>query len=85
MTDVTTNHDLVEPLLPLDDEQDVETTTATMENGETLSSCALENDANNAIGSGSNGTEDFSIKEEISAMIDLGIPLAVSFFCRMVS
>jgi hypothetical protein len=77
MTDATTNGDLAEPLLPLD-----EVETAAVENGDSPSSCALAGDDDNGA---SSNMQAFSMKEEILEMVYLGIPLAVSFFCRMVS
>ena len=87
----TTNQDLVEPLLPSNggDEHHhgAVTTTACI-----ADTCVSSSDNNNGDNNSTNSSsqdvhpeddETFSVQNEIIEMFHLGLPLAVSFFCRM--
>lgn len=82
-----TNQNLVEPLLS----QEEQNATAIAPNDESLNAQLLVNSGNNDDGNeSSTATSEsnetlaaFSIAAELGEMASLGIPLAVSFFCRM--
>ncbi|CAB9530570.1 Probable multidrug resistance protein NorM (Partial), partial [Seminavis robusta] len=75
-TNPTTQEELAEPLLPQGDDVESippEDVCATTDN---------DDNNNDDTGDGDSNTE-FSFQNEVAEMVNLGIPLAVSFFCRM--
>lgn len=83
MDNSTTTAALSEPLLSSQDEQQLAVVTASLpSDGD--SSCPQPEDRNNDAPPSNEPSSDFSIQSELMEMLHLGIPLAVSFFCRMV-
>lgn len=75
-----TNQDLVQPLLS---EEEQRRATASNECLEVDVNSFGEDNESCTTTSESNETSSFSIAAELREMVSLGIPLAVSFFCRM--
>jgi len=76
------NNGLEEPLLPGSKEElDIEETS--LENAESLATPSVSTTENGEDDGDNNAVSVFSIQGEIWEMCSLGIPLAVSFFCRM--
>jgi len=66
--------ELLEPLLPLDDVDD----NRLINDGEADLPCPQEEE-----NVSEQDQEVFSIRKEVIEMLSLGLPLAISFFCRM--
>jgi len=76
------NNGLEEPLLPGSKEEvDIEETS--LENAESPATPSVSTTENGEDDGDNNAVSVFSIQGEIWEMCSLGIPLAVSFFCRM--
>lgn len=74
--ETTTQQELAEPLLSLPEEEE-EVASSENASSAATSTCPTGDDNGNA-------PTEFSMKEELIEMANLGLPLAVSFFCRMV-